>query len=46
MKLISINLPPELLIKAKEFATKQSISAAALIRLALISYLKEQNKDA
>ena len=46
MKLISINLPQELLTEAKQVAHQQSISLSALIRLAVISYLKEQHKNA
>ena len=46
MKLISINLPQELIVAAKEYAASQSISVAALIRIALIKYLKEQHINA
>ena len=46
MKLISIYLPQELLDTTKLVAAEQSISVAALIRIALLRYLKEHNRNA
>ena len=46
MKLISIYLPQELLDDAKLASAEQSISVAALIRIALLRYLKEHNRNA
>lgn len=46
MKLISIYLPQELLDTTKLAAAEQGISVAALIRIALLRYLKEHNRNA
>lgn len=46
MKLISMNIPPNLYDQAKQIAEEQGVSVAALLRLALSTCIREYLKNA